>query len=1816
MVVLFLVVCVGITWLHFSQEAALHRSRHLLRNFREARIDLAKGFLHMTLAGDARSPFRREVGIALLDQAITVLGETEGQLASAASGRRKSPGTANSFRAQAAAFREKLLVYGRGDLATRHKLELPLHLSFHELEELAQRVDSDSERDLNALSDRFSMRFTTTIIASIVLLGLMCLGVHQAGQKQQRAEAALRQSELTARRRAEELQTLMDLAPLAIWVAHDPDCRHITGNRIANALYEAGQAENVSAGPAAGGEQDTTRRFFQNGRELTAEELPMQQAARSNAEIHDCEMSVVSPSGLAFTILGNATPLRDDAGRVRGCIGCFLDITERKRQAEQIAQARDFYLKLLQNAPALVWRAGKDAKCDWFNQTWLEFTGRKLEQELGDAWADGVHPEDLDRCVQHYRDSFLRRESFEMEYRLRHHTGEYRWIVDFGVPIHDLQGVFAGYIGYCYDITQRRHAEQSLRAEAERLTVLLEAQREIAGANLDYSSLVELILERMSQMTAAEGASLEVVEGDEMVYEAATGIAAPFVGLRLKIAESLSGSCMMSSQLVRVDDSESHLLANRQACQRIGLRSMVLVPLKYGQDSLGVLKLMSPRVAAFSIEVEPMVRLMSEFLSATIARKKAETALRLSERQLCDAQAVARIGSWHLDLEHEQWTWSVEVCRIFGRRAAPSSSEEFMSCVYPEDRTVLSQAWQAFLTGAHYDLEHRIFADDAIRWVHQVAALEYNAQGKAVACLGTVQDVTERKEREREIERLTRLYATLRQINQAIVHARSRKALLQSVCNVTAESSGFRLVWIGWLDHQTQEVVPIARAGVDAGYLDDVRIYADLRPEGCGPCGTCIRTGRPAVVNDLLQAEQMQPWQQAARTFNLRSAAAFPIRLEGQVQGALSVYDCEAGAFEDKEIALLAEAVTEIDYAIAQLENERLRHEAQDALRASEERFRAYIEQAADAIIVHDFSGNFVEVNPQACLSLGYNREELLKMGVPDVSKDFDLRRAQAAWSEVSPSARITIFDRHRRKDGSTFPVEIHFGCFEMKGTRYFLGLIRDITERKRAEEELLRTRNTLVEAQRIAHLGSFEYVTANQTTVWSEEEYHIYGLDPAGPSPAYDEMLAKCIHPADAALLHQTFTHAMHQQGIYELDHRVVRPDGSVRWVQDRAHPYFDAQGKLVRYVGTTLDITERKQAEDSARQSEQRLNFALQASHTGAWSLNVQDRSATRTQIHAQIFGHTTADAAWNLEIFLAHILPEDREQVRQQIQTGIAAMTGWSFECRIRRADEQIRWIFIAGGFEQDGPSAQVYGIIQDITDRKQVELMLREREQQLRLFVQHSPAAIAMVDREMRYLVVSDRWLTDYFIAERNIIGQSHYEVFPEITERWKEIHRRCLAGATEKCEADPFPRADGIMDWVHWEIRPWRNAKDEVGGLIIFSELITARKQAEKALEENRAMLNAALSSMTDAVLICDVNGGVLEFNEAFAFFHKFKDKDECVRCLTEYPAFLEVFLPDGSLAPLEWWAVSRALRGEIVTSAEYSLRRKDTGETWVGSYSFAPIRDKSRMIVGAVMVARDITERKRLEQEHVALEAQLRQQQKLESIGTLASGVAHEINNPINGILNYAQLIEDRLPADSPLTEFTGEIMQETQRVATIVRNLLTFARNEKQSHSPARVADILEAVLSLVRTVIRHDQITLVVNVPTDLPPMNCRSQQIQQVIMNLVTNARDALNERYPEHHPDKVLNLTACMLAKAGRCWIRLTVEDHGTGIAPENRGRIFDPFFTTKDRSQGTGLGLSISHGIVKEHHGEWTVESELNEFTRMHVDLPVDDGIEL
>jgi len=264
--------------------------------------------------------------------------------------------------------------------------------------------------------------------------------------------------------------------------------------------------------------------------------------------------------------------------------------------------------------------------------------------------------------------------------------------------------------------------------------------------------------------------------------------------------------------------------------------------------------------------------------------------------------------------------------------------------------------------------------------------------------------------------------------------------------------------------------------------------------------------------------------------------------------------------------------------------------------------------------------------------------------------------------------------------------------------------------------------------------------------------------------------------------------------------------------------------------------------------------------------------------------------------------------------------------------------------------------------------------------------------------------------------------------------------------------------------------------------------------------------------------------------------------------------------------------------------------------------------------IKALALAKDVTEKKKLQTETIRAA-------HLASLGELASGVAHEINNPINGIINYAQILKDQYHEQGQNgircdEEIPNRIIKEGDRIAKIVKNLLSFARNRKNEHSPAHVQDIFSDTLGLIKTQIIKDGIKISVDFPSDLPMVKARSQEIQQVFLNILSNAQYALNEKFPGSHEDKTLQIRGETIDLEGQIYVRTIFYDRGVGISANILDKISDPFFSTKPQGEGTGLGLSVSHGIIKEHGGKLRFESVEGEYARVVVDIPVDNGWEL
>jgi PAS domain S-box-containing protein len=364
-----------------------------------------------------------------------------------------------------------------------------------------------------------------------------------------------------------------------------------------------------------------------------------------------------------------------------------------------------------------------------------------------------------------------------------------------------------------------------------------------------------------------------------------------------------------------------------------------------------------------------------------------------------------------------------------------------------------------------------------------------------------------------------------------------------------------------------------------------------------------------------------------------------------------------------------------------------------------------------------------------------------------DIHRQAGVRAVQSTPLISRSGQLLGIFSTHYRTPNQ--PDTRRLALFDLLARQ-----AADIISRAQADQELERTSNQLAEAQKIAHLGSFEYIVSTGTTVWSEEEYRLFGLDPAGPSPAYDVMLSTCIHPGDAALVHETFTKAMQSRSIYELEHRIVQPDGSVRWVYERAHPYFDEQGNLVRYIGTTLDITERKQAEENAQRllnaihtEKEKLSALVNSISDEVWFADTQKKFTLANPSALQQFGLDSIEEisieklVESLEVFRTDGSPRPAEEAPP-----LRALQGElvrNLEEIIRTPQTgEFRYREVSSSPVRDG-SGNLIGavsVVRDITEHKRAEEALRRAHDELGQRVQERTAELRRTVDDLQWEIM--------------------------------------------------------------------------------------------------------------------------------------------------------------------------------------------------------------------------------------------------------------------------------------------------------------------------------------------------------------------------------------------------------------------------------------------------------------------------------------------
>jgi len=1033
---------------------------------------------------------------------------------------------------------------------------------------------------------------------------------------------------------------------------------------------------------------------------------------------------------------------------------------------------------------------------------------------------------------------------------------------------------------------------------------------------------------------------------------------------------------------------------------------------------------------------------------------------------------TAQEGVWSVDAEGNTVFANENMAAILGTSPGEMIGKSILPFVPQEKKDELLNHLLQREQGLqeHYEFPF-LRADGAQVWT-LLRVSPVLTDGQHSGCLALVSDITKRKHAEEALRRLNRELRAISNCNQALLRATDEQSLLEEICRIVCEEAGYRMAWVAYAEHDdAKSVRPVAWTGAEEGYLASAGItWADTE-RGRSPTGTAIRNGKSCCIQDFAKDPRLAPWREGLLQRGFRSGIALPLKDENDnAFGSLAIHSAQPNAFTSEEVRLLEELAADLAFGIVTLRSQAARQRAEQEVAL----LSFALNNVREAALLTDDTARFHYVNNEACRVLGYTRAELLGMSIPDIDPEFPAQRWSDHWRDLKAQRSLSFEGLHRTRDGRIFPVEISANYFEYGGRAYNLGLVRDISERKRAEERLRQSEAYLAEAQRLSHTGSWALDVAGGNYVYSSEEYlRISGFDPQQGLPTKDQALQQ-IHPDDLDKFWQAFQKLIDEKVDSEGEYRIVLPDGTVKYVHAIRHPVLNANGELVEIVGTTVDITERKRAEESLRESDKRFRILFEKANDAIFLENERDEIIEVNQRACALLGYSREEL---LTMKVSDLqAPEIRGGIGSVVRGEMEKHGGATFETvDLHRSGRRIA-IEVSNTPISDRGQELVLSIVRDITERKRAEEALRRAEGYL---------------VEAQRLTHTGAWATD----------------------------------------AEPKP--------LYWSEELFR-----LYGLDSQQGFPTHEQAVQRVHPEDRDRYVQAFHRV----------------------IHQKVDSDVEFRTV----------LPDGTIRYL------------------YGLGH--------------PILSTNGDVVEVVGTTVDITERKCAEEERTRLrqlEADLAHIDRVSILGELAASIAHEVNQPLSGIVSSGSACLRWLARDVPDLEEAREaalrIVRDGKRAGEIIARIRALTKKASAPREKLDLNETIREVLALVGDEAKRNTVVIRTRFGDDVFPVLGDQVQLQQVVLNLVMNAIEAMS-RVGDRARELVITTR-----NIDPDQLQVTVEDSGTGIDPQMIDKIFGSFYTTKPG--GMGMGLSISRSILQAHGGRLWATAKDGAGTIFHFTLP-------
>lgn len=1183
--------------------------------------------------------------------------------------------------------------------------------------------------------------------------------------------------------------------------------------------------------------------------------------------------------------------------------------------------------------------------------------------------------------------------------------------------------------------------------------------------------------------------------------------------------------------------------------------------------------------------LEKLKACLEEQSFADEERKRALDELRISEELFHAFFNISAIGTAQLGLDERFIDANDRLCQITGYSRQELLRMTPTDLTHPDDRQREKDILSVYLQGlmGDYQAEKRyIRKDGLVVWVQVTASLIRDCQGKPLCSMAVIQDITDRKRTEEKLVALEEKTRDLLKraptgIYEIDFHGPRFLMVNDFVCAAT-----------GYTREELLAMSPFDLLADESKVLFQDRIRRQLSGEKVDD--TVEYRGKVIDGRELIWVLKV----------------AFTYDGEGRPVGAIVV----------------GEDITE-------------RKMAEEALKLT-----SYtLEKAREIVIWFRPDGRIFYANDAACESFGYSRNELLSLSIFDINPNYTRAQWNDRWETLKGKGSTKYVVENLAKDGHWFPIDVTNTYIKHGGSEFMVGYARDITERRRADEALNEVRLNLERSLRFTE-ALLSAIPA--PAFFKDREGRYIGCNHAFSELmgiTADQIKGKTVEelwPAEyAALYHQKDLELMEHPGVQVYDFKVQDKDGVIRPVIYVKNVFYDGYNEVAGIVGTFVDITERKQAEEALHESEARFRGIYELSPIGIEIYDPDGKLIHVNKACLEIFGIDGVGDVLGFSLFDDPNVPDgikdkllNGDTVRYESIFDFEKVRALGLYDTIRSGTAHIDVIItplrLGGLRDPRGYLAQV----QDITERKRAEEALRESEEKFRIIADTSQASITLYqDGHTIYANHASEIIFGYSLDERR-----HMKFWEMIHPDYQEIAKARMAALLEGGSYHPqneykIIRKDGEERWI-LSSSSWLTYRGKPA-IIANSIDITGRKKAELELsdaiirdEKNQLVLDAVIQQMPAGIIITDASGTSAKNNQAMDRIWKRNMLPTENIENHDYRAFYA----DGREYKLEEWPLTRSLvKGEVVLGEEMTILRGD-GTKGIVHVSSSPVRDKDGKIIAGVVVDVDITKQKRMEEElsRAKDELELRVQERTAELleakdaaeaaartkSAFMANMSHELRTPLNAILGMTGILldEDISPEHKDLLE---TVRTSGDALLSLINDVLYFSKMEAEKtdleEQPFEIRALVEEALDLVAPAAARKDLNLAYNMVRGIPETAMGDPgKIRQILSNLLSNA-----VKFTEKGE---ITVTVKYDSAGVRDDLRFSVTDTGIGIPQDFLAKIFQPFsqadVSTTRRFGGTGLGLSISKSLAELMGGRIWVESKPGIGSTLHFTVKV------